>query len=51
LRSIFVREPKLLAKPLDRLGKGMLRTVTRHVQQRKHQGLEVRDSHVDTYRR
>jgi hypothetical protein len=36
----------VVGQPLDRFGKGMLLTVTRQLQQRKHQGLEVRDSHI-----
>jgi hypothetical protein len=46
LRSVVVRELKLLGQLLDRFGKGVLLTVTRQLQQRKHQGLEVRNSHV-----
>jgi hypothetical protein len=46
LRSVIVRELKFLSQLLDRLCEGVLLTVTRELQQRKHQGLEVRDSHV-----
>jgi hypothetical protein len=46
LCSVLVRELKLLGQPLDRFGKGMLLTVTRELQQGKHQGLEVGHSHV-----
>jgi hypothetical protein len=40
------QKAETLGQPLDRFGKGMLLTVTRQLQQRKHQGLEVRDSHI-----
>jgi hypothetical protein len=36
LRSVVIGEPKLLRKSLDRLGKGVLLTVSRQFQQRKH---------------
>ncbi len=46
LLSVVVGELKLLGQPFDRLGKGVVLTVTRQRQQRKHQTLEIRDSHV-----
>jgi hypothetical protein len=46
LHSIVVGELKLFGQALDRFGKGMLLAVSRQLQQRKHQGLEVRDRHV-----
>jgi hypothetical protein len=45
-RSLVVGELKLLGQPLKRFGEGMLLTIARQLQQRKHQGLEDRDTHV-----
>jgi hypothetical protein len=46
LSSVFVGKLKLQGQLLDRLGGGVLLTVVRQLQQRKHQGLKVRDGHL-----